>query len=146
MHRGLRVVTPDIFLACKHLEKAEHNLKATYFLYDSLYKDWCASTLFYTIYHCFLAILIKEGYESKNQECTFVVIENLINEERLNITHDDFSLICSLDELTLTTRTILSFREEYQYSVHLSINDDLYRSCSDIAKRILDISKEYVEE
>ena len=82
-HRGLLQVAPDEKRAREHLAKAEHNLQATFYLYEGGYTDWCSSSLFYTIYHCFLAILIKFGYESGNQECTFALIENLIEEKKI---------------------------------------------------------------
>lgn len=80
IHRGLVQVHPDLELARKHLGKARHNLEAALFFDEHNYSDWSASAFFYCLYHCFLAILRKQGYESRNQECTFAVIEMLREE------------------------------------------------------------------
>ena len=74
-HRGLVKIVPNIDKAKDHITKAEHNFKTTLYLKKGGYSDWCSSTLFYIIYHCFLSILSKQGYESRNQECTFALIE-----------------------------------------------------------------------
>ncbi len=66
-HRGLVKTDADIEKARGHLAKAEHNLKATLYLQRGGYSDWCSSSLFYAIYHCFLAILAKFGYETRNK-------------------------------------------------------------------------------
>ena len=67
-HRGLVKITPDIKLAGKHIAKAEHNLNAASDFAKMGYSDWSPSAFFYSMYHCFLAILSKFGYQSRNQE------------------------------------------------------------------------------
>jgi|SRR3989338_2861662 len=73
-HRGLLVVKPNIDEAKKHVLKAEHNLKAVFSFSKTGFSDWAVSASFYSIYHCFLAIALKFGYESRNQECTIALI------------------------------------------------------------------------
>src|SRR3990167_5452004 len=58
-HRGLVKVDTDLEKAREHLAKAERNLKITLYLQRGGYSDWCSSSLFYMIYHCFLAIQQK---------------------------------------------------------------------------------------
>ena len=65
-HRGLVKIKPDLKRARKHIEKAERNIKATLYLQKGGFTDWCSSTLFYSIYHCMLAVLVKFGYDSRN--------------------------------------------------------------------------------
>lgn len=69
-HRGLMKIEPNFDEAKKHITKAEHNLKAFIYLAKGNFPDWSVTAGFYVIYHCFLAIILKNGYESRNQECT----------------------------------------------------------------------------
>ena len=77
LHRGLIKINGGIELAEKHILKAEHNLKGAIYFKKGGFSDWSASAFFYCIYHCFLAILTRFGYESRNQECTIATIEML---------------------------------------------------------------------
>jgi len=141
-HRGLLRVQPDEKRAKEHMAKAEHNLQTTLYLHDGGYTDWCSSTLFYTIYHCFLAVLIKCGYESRNQECTFALIESLTEEEKTNFDINDLKEISSLcsDETTA-----ISIRERYQYSPKISLGDAEYGKLLNLAKKIVYQTKELME-
>ncbi|MBI2112535.1 hypothetical protein HYT52_03305 [Candidatus Woesearchaeota archaeon] len=84
-HRGLVKVNSNLEKARDHLAKAERNLKATLYFQKGGFTDWCSSSLFYVIYHCFLAILAKFGYETRNQECTFALIVSLIEDKKITI-------------------------------------------------------------
>ena len=84
-HRGLIKIKPDIIEAEKHLKKAEHNFNAIGSFQETGFSDWSISAGFYCIYHCFLAIAAKFGYESRNQECTISLIECLKEEGKINI-------------------------------------------------------------
>jgi len=95
-HRGLLKITPDVALASLHIIKAEHNLKAMTEFKKIGFSDWSASAGFYCIYHCFLAILAKIGYESRNQECTFALIYTLIEEGKIGFSRELLSKISSL--------------------------------------------------
>ena len=87
---GLVKVDTDLEKAREHLAKAERNLKITLYLQRGGYSDWCSSSLFYMIYHCFLAILAKFGYETRNQECTFAIIASLIEDKKITISQRGF--------------------------------------------------------
>ncbi len=65
-HRGLVKAKPNLEEAKKHVAKAEHNFKAALSFEKTGFSDWSVSAAFYTIYHCFLAIIVKFGYESRN--------------------------------------------------------------------------------
>ena len=71
-------VKPNIELAKKHLEKSEYNLEVLQILENYKKFDWAINVGFYSIYHCFLAILIKHGYDSKSQSCSITSLLNLI--------------------------------------------------------------------
>lgn len=146
-HRGLLEIPPNIETAREHIIKAEHNLKVTIYLQNGGFTDWCSSSLFYTIYHCFLAILAKFGYESRNQECTFAVIANLIEDKKINLDKNDLEKVSSMNvtDSQETSNTAITLREEYQYSTKVSLENKEYQELLELAKRILDKTKETIE-
>jgi uncharacterized protein (UPF0332 family) len=73
---------PNLELAQKHLKKSEYNYGVVQTLENLKIYDWALNVGFYSIYHCFLAILSKYGYESKNQSCTISVLLNLIEQKK----------------------------------------------------------------
>ena len=84
-HRGLLGIKPDIEEARKHVAKAEHNLKAISRFKETGFSDWSIAAGFYSIYHCFLAVAYRFGYESRNQTCTIALIEWLNEERKIRI-------------------------------------------------------------
>ncbi len=146
-HRGLVKVEPDLQKAREHLAKAERNLKVTLYLQKGGFTDWCSSSLFYTIYHCFLAILAKIGYETQNQECTFALIASLVEDKRVTISQKDLEkvTILNITETQESQETAVSIREEYQYSTKVSLENKEYQELLQLAKLILDRTKETLE-
>jgi uncharacterized protein (UPF0332 family) len=144
-HRGLLIIKRDEKKAKEHIAKAEHNLEVTFYLHRGGFSDWCSSSLFYTVYHCFFAILAKNGYESRNQECTFAVIEGLIEENKISISKSDLEKISSLGK-GQEESTVVSIREEYQYNTKTLLGDKEYNDLLNLAKKILDQAKEVIEE
>ena len=146
-HRGLEVVRTNTAKAREHIAKAEHNLKVTLYLHQGGYTDWCSSSLFYTLYHCFLAILAKFGYESRNQECTFAVIRSLIEEKKIALEQKDIDHIDLLDvSEARESITATHLREEYQYGTKVLLQNHEYQLFLQLAKKILDKTKEIIEE
>ncbi len=146
-HRGLVKVDADIERAKEHLAKAERNLKVTLYLQRGGYSDWCSSSLFYMIYHCFLAILAKFGYETRNQECTIALIASLIGDKKITISQEDLEKVTTLNitETQESPETAVSIREDYQYSTKVSLENKEYQELLQLAKRILDKTKETLE-
>ena len=146
IHRGLLKIEPNIELAKKHIIKAEHNLKAIMDFKNMGYSDWSASASFYTIYHSLLSILAKKGYDSRNQECTFALIYQLINTGEIDL---DINLIKEVHLENLDQKhesvTIIELRELEQYGVSVSLEEDLYEKILKTSKEILDVAKEIVE-
>ena len=70
----LKKVEPDSKLAQEHVKKSEYNAEVMKLLEKAGKYDWALNVGFYTIYHCFLAILAKYGYESKNQSCSITLL------------------------------------------------------------------------
>ncbi len=147
-HRGLVEVISNIEIAREHLAKAEHNLKVTLYLQRGGFTDWCSSSLFYTIYHCFLAILAKFGYESRNQECTFAVIASLIEDNKITLELSDLEKVSSMSvmETQESPDSAISLREEYQYTTKVSLENKEFQQLLHLAKKILDKTKEILAE
>ena len=146
-HRGLVKVNPDLQKAREHLAKAERNLKVTLYLQTGGFTDWCSSSIFYTVYHCFLAILIKFGYETRNQECTFALMASLIEDKKITMDQNDLEKVTTLNitQTQESSETAVNIREEYQYSTKVSLEDKEYQELLQLAKRILDNTKETLE-
>ena len=146
-HRGLVKVDADIEKAREHLAKAEHNLKVTLYLQIGGFTDWCSSSLFYIIYHCFLAIATKFGYETRNQECTFALIASFIEDGKITLSQEDLEKVSTLniDESQKSSSTAITIREDYQYSTKVSLENKEYRELLQLAQRILDKTKEILE-
>ena len=145
-HRGLVKIISSQELAKEHIKKAEHNLKAISDFKKYNYSDWSASAAFYSIYHCLLAILVKFGYESRNQECTFALIYQLIESKQINLDKNLIEKIHSLNhEEKHESPTIIEFREQGQYGVKLSLEDETFNNLLSISKSILEKTKEIIQ-
>ena len=143
-HRGLVKIDSDKEKAKKHIDKAEHYLSATIYLKNGNFSDISASTVFYAMYHCLLAIAVKFGYESRNQECTFALINSLIEDKMIDFDKELLDKISPLDEES-KEQTTVKVREQYQYGTSLSLNENLYDKELLLAKKIIAKAKEIVE-
>ena len=145
-HRGLIKIKPDKILAENHLKKAEHYLKAT----DLLKKDFSdisTSTVFYTMYQCFLAIAAKFGYQSGNQECTFALMYHLSEENKIDFPKELLDKVAALDvQKEKDASTSTEIREEYQYGTDLSIDETLYKELFLLAQKVIDQTKKVMEK
>ena len=99
------------------------------------------------MYQCFLAIAAKFGYESGNQECTFALMESLIEDKKINLDKNLLDKIAVLEiQKEKEASTSTEIREEYQYGTKLSINEDLYKELLELSQKILSQTKEIMEE
>ena len=98
------------------------------------------------MYHCLLAICVKFGYESRNQECTFALIHSLIEDNKIDFEEELLNKISSLDIDETSEKTTTEVRELYQYGTELSIKDDLYEEILELVKKVLSKTKEIIEE
>ena len=128
---------PDLDSAQKHLKKSEHNYSVVQTLEKLKIYDWALNIGFYSIYHCFLAILSKYGYESKNQSCTITALLSLIDRKELNL---DKNLILQFDTLEiekdLTSPTIRMKRELSTYGVETSIDLQQLKHIKELVVRV----------
>ena len=133
---------PDLDLAQKHVKKSEYNYGVVQTLEGLKIYDWALNVGFYAIYHCFLAILAKYGYESRNQACTITVLLTLINEKKLDLDKDLVTQFDTLDvEKNITNPTVRESREISTYGVETSI--DLHQ-LKKIKELILKVQRETI--
>ena len=145
LHRGLVKIKPDDKMALEYIGKAEHNLEAFLYNKEGGFYDWTISIGFYVIYHCCLAVITKFGFESRNQECTFALINNLIEDEKIGIKREWMNKIALFDTGPDET-TGVRLREKFQYGTQLSLDDNLYQELVDLAKKILSSTKVVLEK
>jgi len=121
--RRLIKTKSNLDLAQKHVKKSEYNYGVMQTLERLKIYDWALNVGFYAIYHCFLAILAKYGYESRNQACTITVLLSLITEKKLNLDKDLVAQFDTLDvEKNSTNPTIRESRELSTYGIETSID------------------------
>ena len=121
--RRLVKAKPDLELAQKHLKKSEYNYNVLETLEKLKIYDWALNVGFYAIYHCFLWILLKYGYESKNQSCTITILLILIEQKKLNLDKDLVMQFDTLDiEENVINPTVRMEREISTYGVESSID------------------------
>ena len=146
-HRGLIKIEPNQKLAAAHIEKAIHNLKLLNFLRENGFSDWSVTAGFYSMYHCFLAIAIKFGYESKNQICTIALIESLQNEGKIKINKEIIELMKYEEEQNIHEESIIEAREEYSYGIDLEIKDNKYLDkVEKLCQEMIDATKDIAYE
>lgn len=146
-HRGLLKIKPNIEEAEKHILKAEHNLKAISRFKEIGFSDWSIAAGFYSLYHCFLSIAFKYGYESRNQTCTIALIEWLKEEGDIDINAKFIDMLKHTDIGEINEGNITNIREEYTYGTEISIKDEskinsLIKGCQEM----VDITKKIVFE
>lgn len=144
-HRGLVKGMSSFEEARKHIEKAEHNLRAIAYFNQGGFSDWSMSAGFYCIYHCFLAIALKFGYESRNQECTIALMKMLKEEGAIDIDDKFIEALAVHDEKERQESNVIEKREFYTYGAQVSTENDreiqesiaLCEACLDETRRIV---------
>ena|SRR3989338_422350 len=141
-HRGLSKTSTDIGGARKHLAKAEHNLEGITRFKEIGFSDWSMSAGFYCMYHCFLAIAAKFGYESANQACTISLMRLLKESSKIPL---EEKFIALLEYEEIKEHSVIDMREDYIYGVQISVKDEakineLKKTC----KELVDITKEII--
>ena len=128
---------PDLDLAQKHVKRSEYNYRVVQTLERLKIYDWAFNVGFYAIYHCFLAILAKYGYESRNQACTITVLLTLINEKKLDLDKDLVTQFDTLDvEKNIINPTVRERREISTYGVETSIDLQQLKKIKDLILKV----------
>jgi len=143
-HRGLLKGNPNLEEAKKHLAKAEHNLRGITRFREIGYSDWSMSAGFYCIYHCFLAIGAKFGYESANQTCTVSLMRFLKENSKIQLDEKFMEL---LEYREMEENSVINLRENYTYGVQISVKDEAkLNDLKKICKELIDVAKQIVYE
>ncbi len=146
-HRGLLKIKPDIDEARKHIQKAEHNLKAVIRFREIGFSDWSISAGFYCIYQCFLAIAAKFGYESGNQTCTIALVEYLKEEGKIEIDTNFIDMLKHEEMEKVQESKLIDLREDYAYSAKVSIEDETkIEELIETCKELIDATKNIIFE
>lgn len=147
-HKGLKKVPINKDMINGHLDKAIHNFKAMTSFQKIGFSDWSASAAFYTLYHCLLAITAKEGYESRNQSCTFALIEDMIEKGKVSLTKSDLKEIFDKDVTTDLeySNKILDLRENWQYSTKTSLEEEEFLELKERVKKLFDKMRKDIEK
>jgi uncharacterized protein (UPF0332 family) len=122
-HRGIIKSDENLQTAKEHLSKAEHNLMAISYFNKGGFLDWSMSAVFYCIYHCFLSISVKFGYESRNQECTIALIWYLKEKNKIRIDEKFINMLEISDETERHESSIIEKRENYTYGTSTSVDN-----------------------
>ncbi|MBW2988833.1 hypothetical protein KY358_00785 [Candidatus Woesearchaeota archaeon] len=144
MHRGLVELKPDIEEAKNHLKKAEHNFKAVLSFQKTGFADWSVSAVFYTIYHCFLAIIRKFGYESRNQECTIALIEHLKEQNKIELSGGLIEALKASDHEERHAGSAIALRENFQYGTETVVEDDSLKELKELCKTSIEETKKII--
>lgn len=141
--RRLIKTKPDLELAQKHLQKSIYNYGVMQILEQQKIFDWALNVGFYAIYHCFLALLAKHGYGSRNQSCTITALLTLISERQLNLEKDLIQQFDTLDvEKDLLSSTVREQRENSTYGVETSVD---LQQLKEIKELILKVQRETIK-
>lgn len=132
-------------LALGHLEKARHNLEVLKLLRENKSSDWSVAAGFYSLYHCFLAIAVKHGYESRNQTCTIALIESLQEEGKISINKEIIDFMKYEEEENTREDSLIELREDYTYGIDLEVkNEEQLDKIEKLCIEFIDIVKDIV--
>ncbi|MBI4141895.1 HEPN domain-containing protein [Candidatus Woesearchaeota archaeon] len=145
-HRGLVQLAPNTELAYQYITKAEHNLKAIDYFAKGGFSDWSISAGFYSIYHCFLALLAKNGYESRNQECTIAAIEHLIEQKKIALEQKFIDALKQYGETKHAETTVIELREQLQYGISLTSETTQLEKLKQLCKEAIYDTKELLAQ
>ena len=131
-----------------HMDKSIHNFKAMISFQKTWFSDWSASAAFYCLYHGLLALIAKKGYESRNQSCTFALVESMIEKNEISLTKEDLKEIFDKDvtEDLEHSSKILDIRENMQYSVKTALESEEFNILSKRTKELFDKIRKEIEK
>ena len=146
-HKGLKKIDLSEENVKGYLNKALHNFKAMTAFQKIGFSDWSASAAFYCLYHCLLALIAKEGFESRNQSCTFAYVESMIDNKKVSLTKEELKEIFDSDvaEDLGHSKMILDIRENMQYSIKTALEDKEFIELKERTKKLFDKIRKDIE-
>ncbi|MEK6922715.1 MAG: HEPN domain-containing protein [Nanoarchaeota archaeon] len=150
-HRGLLKIKSDNDGAKEHIKKAEHNLKVSEYLMKGDFTDISITTVFYSMYHCFLAIAAKFGYESGNQTCTIALIEYLKEKNKIDIDSKFIDMFKyeetkEADTSEETKESVIEMGEDLTYGTDITFDKKKINELMENCKEQIDLTKSIVHE
>ncbi len=147
-HKGLKKTGIHEDKIRGHILKANKNFHAIEDFRKAGHSDWSPSAAFYSLYHLLLALLAKNGVESRNQSCTFAFVEDMIDKGETPLTKDDLKEIFDKEvkENLEHSDKILDLREIAQYSTKTSMEDEEFERMKNKTKVLFDKIKKEVEK
>lgn len=117
------------------------------YLIEGGFSEWAMTASFYTRYYCLLAILAALGYESRNQECTFALIEQLIQQKKIKLELTDLHKIY-LEETKdkLEAEDLVHLREKYQYGLDTTVTNIEMKILKKETNEFIDKTKNIIKE
>lgn len=106
-----------------HINKAKHYLKAADYNIKGGFQDVAVSNAFYAMYHSLLALLLKLGYEARNQECAINAVQYFIETGKVNLDIKYINLIRRTNENK--PKDVKTLREEFQYGTKTSVDKQI---------------------
>ena len=100
------------------------------------------STIFYTMYQCFLSIASKFGYKSSNQSCTISLIEFLKEQGKINIDERFSKDFMYIDENG--DDSIIELRENYTYGTEIEADKSKIDFFMKECRELIDLTKEII--
>ena len=144
-HRGLLKSNPNLEEAKKHLAKAEHDFEGITKFKEIGFSDWSMSAGFYCIYHCFLAVAAKFGYESSNQTCTISLMRFLKETNKIQLDEKFIELLEYEETEEIKENRVIDLREDYTYGVQISVKDETkINNLKKICQELIEITKEII--
>ena len=144
-HRGLLKIKQNIKAAEDHISKAEHNFRAISRFKEIEFSDWSIAAGFYSVYHCFLAIAFKFGYESRNQTCTISLMQWLKEEGKIKINSRLIDMLKQTDIEEFSESKVIEMREEYTYGTKVSFDDESkIKKLKEDCREAIDAAKEII--
>ena len=141
--KQIKSISENKDLVKSHIEKARHNLEFYNLNKTQIkFKDWLIVVLYYSLYHCALALILNKKYSSKNHYATILL---LIKE--YNISKDEAKLINDLsiskEDAELYTSLKLD-RHNASYSTDVLFSEERIRYYEDKVLDFINKTEELV--
>ncbi len=120
-----------------HIEKAKHNLGfAEKILNFEDYNDWIIISLYYTLYHSFLALVQKKGYSSKNHNATLTfILKHYIEFEKAEL--ELFVNLKISEEDAIFYSRLKEYRTKASYSTNINFKNEDVNELNKKVKKLL---------
>jgi len=122
--RIIQKVPPSTNLVKAHIEKSDHNLEFSYFLFtQDKFLDWIVVGLYYAVYHASLALLASKGFSSKDHTATLCFLikhYSEFSEEDIKLYYD---LLITQEEIQFYT-TLKRERQKASYSTAKAFDEE----------------------